>query len=57
MTAMNSKKVNDKQKKRKKREELAKDRTWKVVGAPDIVYKPNLKVEEEERKKEDEECL
>ena len=57
MTAMNSKKVNDKQKKRKKREELAKDRTWKVVGAPDIVYKPNLKVEEEERKKEDVECL
>ena len=48
MVGMNSKKVNDKQKKKKKKkgEELAK-----ATGASDIVYKPNLKVEEEERKR------
>ena len=33
-------------KKKKKGEELAK-----ATGASDIVYKPNLKVEEEERKR------
>ena len=54
MASMNSKKVNDKQKEKKKKkkgEELAKDRTWKAIGASNIVYKPNLKVEEEERKR------
>ena len=34
ITGKNSKKVNDKQKKRNEnKEELAKDRTWKVFGA------------------------
>ena len=48
MASMNSKKVNDKQKKKKKN---AKDRTWKAIGVLEIVYKPNLKVEEEEERK------
>ena len=50
MASMNSKKVNDKHTK-KENENLAKDKTWKADGASDIVYKPNLKVEEEERKR------
>ena len=34
MVDKNSKKVNDKQKKRKEtKEELTKDRTWKIIGA------------------------
>ena len=34
MAGKNSKKVNDKQKKRKEtKEELTKDRTWKIIGA------------------------
>ena len=52
MASMNSKKVNDKHtKKEKEKKNLAKDKTWKANGASNIVYKPNLKVEEEERKR------
>ena len=37
--------------KEKEKKNLAKDKTWKANGASNIVYKPNLKVEEEERKR------
>ena len=33
------------------KKKIAKDSTWKAVRASNIVYKPNLKVEEEERKR------
>ena len=45
MVGMNSKK------KKKKKKELEKVITKKAIGSSDIVYKPNLKVEEEERKR------
>ena len=49
MAGKNSKQANDKQKKRKeKKKELAKDRTWKVVGASN-----DKCLQSEEKRKED----
>ena len=56
MVGKNSKKVNDKQKKiKEKKEKLAKDRTWKVVGAFDSVCLNCLesKLESRRRREED----
>ena len=36
---------------KKKKKKNAKDRTWKAIGVFEIVYKPNLTVEEEEERK------
>ena len=49
MASTNSKKVNDNKRKENK-EELAKDRTWKVVGAFDNVDLNYLKTKSESRR-------
>ena len=46
----------NKRKEKEKKIGTCKDRTWKAVGASNIIYKPNLK-SRRRRKKEDIECL